>query len=101
MADIVHAYTHKITYARIYPWSGSLLVRQVVLRFDLDTVGQSKPTSLSSLFFLALSLTLSPSLAGSVSLPLAVWMAGPTALGCLGSGGIPISSSNHDIILPK
>lgn len=26
---------------------------------------------------------------------------GPAALGCLGSGGIPISSSNHDIILPQ
>lgn len=49
--------------------------------------------SLSLLHFLCLS--------GSVSLPAAVWMAGPTALGCLGSGGIPISSSNHDIILPK
>lgn len=37
----------------------------------------------------------------SVSLPAAVWLASPTALGCLGSGGIPISSSNHDIILPE
>ena len=46
-------------------------------------------------------LSLSLSLSGSVSLPPAVWMAGPTALGCLGSGGIPISSSNHDIILPQ
>lgn len=42
----------------------------------------------------SLTLSLSPSLQPSGLLDL-------TALGCLGSGGIPISSSNHDIISPE
>ena len=96
-------HTHTQTRIHTYPWSVLLLVSQVVLRFDLDTEGQSlAPISLFSFFSVSLTLSLSlpPSLC-SVSLPPAVWMAGSTALGCLGSGGIPISSSNHDIILPQ
>lgn len=68
-ADIVHAYTNKITYARIYPWSGSLLVRQVVLRFDLDTVGQSKPASLSLISFFSRCLSYTFSLSSWLCLP--------------------------------
>lgn len=105
-AGVLHTYTN--TYTHTYPWSVPLLVSQVVLRFDLDTVGQPEPPSLPFLFSLPLLHFISVSLAlsslpgsGSVSLPAAVCMAGPTALGCLGSGGIPISSSNHDIILPQ
>ena len=64
MRPILCRYTHQNTYAHTYPWSVPFLVGQVVLRFDLHTVGQLKPPSLSSLFFLSVSRTfsLSPSL---------------------------------------
>lgn len=60
------------TYTHTYPWSVPLLVSQVVLRFDLDTVGQPKPPSLS---FFSLSLSLSLSLALSPSLQPSGWLA--------------------------
>lgn len=90
-------------YTHTHPWSVPPLPSPLLtakccyaLIFTLwvnSSLHLSHLPALSLLHFLCLS--------GSVSLPAAVWMAGPTALGCLGSGGIPISSSNHDIILPK
>lgn len=44
----LHTHTH--------PWSVPLLVSQVVLRFDLDTVGQPKSPSLSLPLFFPVSL---------------------------------------------
>lgn len=92
MADILHIYTYlslecappcQPSGAALWSWHrGS---------------GPSPRVSHTLSLFLSLSLFFS----GAVCFPPAVCMAASTALGCLGSGGIPISSSNHDIILPQ
>lgn len=106
MVDILHAYTHKHVYTLIPRVCSSLSAKWCYALILTLWVSPKAPISLFSSYSISLTLSLSlfflpPSLSGSVSLPPAVWMAGSTALGCLGSGGIPISSSNHDIILPQ